>query len=621
MSIKALRFKPGIRRDGTSYASEGGWYDGDKIRFNKGAPEKIGGWQRISEAQYLGVCRSIFSWASLGGFRYMSVGTNVKFYAQNGGEYFDITPVRATTVLNNPFDTLNGSPTVTVHHTNHDAGVGDYVTFSGAALIASLDLNAEYTVTTVVDANTYTITASSNASATVVGGGGATVTAEYQVGIGLAEPAPLSGWGAGPWGTGTWGTGSDTTLSLRLWNVANFGEDLVFGPRGGGVYYWDSSSGFTANRGVNISTLPGASSVPTVHNYLVVSDVSRFVILFGADAYAGPAGEIDPMLIRWSDQESAADWTPSITSKAGELRLSNGSMIVAAEQTRQEIVVFTDTAVYSLQFVGAPIFWGAQLLSGNTSIMSPRAVVQASGALYWMGKDKFYVYDGRVQTLTCDVREYVFNDFNFTQQDQVFGGTINEFDEVWWFYCSAASSEIDRYVVYNYTEGCWYYGTMERTAWNDSGLLDYPVAASQVTQNLLYHEVGVDDEATATPAAITAYLESAQFAIDDGDRFAFVTKVLPDMSFSRSTEPAPSARLTMKALKGSGSGYNAGTLGGQHEGSVTRTATAPIEAYTDQVYIRIRGRQLVFRIDSDGVGVWWQFGVPRIDSRPDGRRG
>lgn len=620
MPIKALRFKPGIHREGTSYSNEGGWYDGDKIRFNKGLPEKIGGWQRISEAQYLGVCRSIFSWASLGGLRYMSVGTNIKFYAQNGGEYFDITPIRATEVLNDPFATVNGSPIVTVSDTNHDALAGDYVTFSLGAAVAGLNLNAEYTITTVIDANSYTITASSNANATVAAGGGATVLAEYQVGVGLAAPAPFSGWGGGPWGTGTWGVGTDTTLSLRLWNVSNFGEDLVLGPRGGGVYYWDSSSGFTDNRGVNISTLPGASGVPTVHNYLLVSDVSRFVLLFGADAYAGPAGEIDPMLIRWSDQESAADWTPSITSKAGELRLSNGSMIVAAEQTRQEIVVFTDTAVYSLQYVGAPIFWGAQLLSGSNSIMSPRAVVQASGALYWMGKDKFYVYDGRVQTLPCAVREYVFNDFNLAQQDQVFGGSVSEFDEVWWFYCSGSSSEIDRYVVYNYAENCWYYGTMERTAWSDSGLLDYPVAASQATQNLLYHEIGVDDESTATPAAIASFLESAQFAIDDGDRFAFVTKVLPDMTFSQSTDANPSASLTLKALKGSGAGYNT-SKGGLDQGSVTRTATAPIEQYTDQVYIRIRGRQLVFRIDSENVGVGWQLGIPRIDSRPDGRRG
>jgi hypothetical protein len=295
---------------------------------------------------------------------------------------------------------------------------------------------------------------------------------------------------------------------------------------------------------------------------------------------------------------------------------------VTAIQARQEIVVLTDIAVYSLQYVGAPAFWGAQLLSGGTSVISPRAVKQAAGVIYWMGVDKFYVYDGRVQTLNCDVRQYVFNDFNLAQQDQIFCGSINEFDEVWWFYCSANSDEIDRYVVFNYVENCWYYGTMERTAWVDAGLLDYPVAASQTYQNLLYHEVGADDESTATPAAIDAYVETAQFAIDDGDRFAFVTKVLPDISFAESTAPNPSATLTIKALKGSGSGYNdPESVGGNSSGGVTRTATAPIEAYTDQVYIRARGRQLVLRIESDGVGVKWQLGIPRIDSRPDGRRG
>jgi hypothetical protein len=397
MPIKALRFKPGIQREGTSYSNEGAWYDGDKVRFHRGLPEKIGGWQRISEEQYLGVCRQIYSWASLGGLLYMAVGTNIKFYIQNGGVYEDITPLRSTVVLNNPFDTSNGSPTVTVHDTAHGAGVGDYVTFSGAAAVGGLDLNAEYSITTVIDADTYTITASSNASSTVVGGGGATVTAEYQISIGLAIPAPQTGWGSSTWGSGPWSTGETGTESLRLWNAANFGEDLVFGVHGGAVYYWDASSG-TSTRGVPLSALPGAADTPTVHNFLLVSDVSRFVLLFGADPYAGPA-EIDPMLIRWSNQESAANWTPSITTKAGELRLSNGSMIVTAIQARQEIVVLTDIAVYSLQYVGAPAFWGAQLLSGGTSVISPRAVTQAAGVIYWMGVDKFYVYDGRVQTL------------------------------------------------------------------------------------------------------------------------------------------------------------------------------------------------------------------------------
>jgi hypothetical protein len=621
MPIKALRFKPGIFREGTSYSQEGSWFDCDKVRFHSGLPEKIGGWERLSAETYAGICRRLFVWSSLGGIAYMGVGTHLKFYIQQGGEYFDVTPVRSSVVLNNPFATTNGSPTVTVTDVAHGALDNDYVTFSGAAAVAGLDLNAEYQIT-FIDADSYTITAASNANATVAAGGGATVTAAYQVNTGPSIMEPLSGWGAGAWGSGAWSTGEDSTNSLQVWNCSNFGEDLVFGPRGGGIYYWDTSGGLENNRGVNISALAGASDTPSFHNHLLVSDVSRFVLLFGADAFAGPV-ELDPMLIRWSDQESAADWTPSITSKAGELRLSNGSHIVTAIQMRQEIVVFTDTATYSMQYHNAPVLWGAQLISGSTSIIGPNVVGRASGILYWMGYGKFFIYDGRVDTLPCDVLQYIFDDFNYDQLEQVHCGACSQFDEVWWFYCSAASDQIDRYAVYNYELRCWYIGSLERTAWVDAGIYNYPVAASETTSNLVFHEFGDDDNSTAATAGIEAYIESAQFTLgDDGDRFMLVNKVIPDMTFRNSSAVSPSATVTLKPLKNSGSGYNdPKSVGGSSEGSVTRTASAPIEEYTEQVYLRARGRQMVVRFESTGTGVQWQLGVPRLEMRPDGRRG
>jgi len=615
MPLKKLTLKPGVNKENTRYTNENGWYECDKIRFRQGNPEKIGGWQRISSSTFLGICRSLWNWVTLGNLNLVGVGTNLKFYIEKGGVYNDITPLRVTTTLPaDPF-TGNGTTTVTVNAPSHGAVNGDFVTFSGVTGTYASLLNGEFQLT-LVNSNSYTITVASAIPAGTTGG--AAVSAVYQINTGSATAVPLVGWGAGPWGSGVWGTGTSTLTPIRLWSQSNWGEDLIFGPRGGGIYYWDATSGVTV-RGVNLSSLSGASDVPTIQNFIYVSDINRFVFAFGCNDY-GSAIQ-DPMLIRWSDQESAVNWTPAATNQAGSLRLSHGSEIVTAVQTRQEIVVFTDSSIYSLQYLGAQAgVWGAQVLGDNISIVDQNAAIIASGVVYWMGVDKFYAYDGRVQTLNCDLRRYVFSDFNQAQSAQVFAGTNEGFNEVWWFYCSANSTVVDRYVIYNYLEKIWYYGTMGRTAWLDSGLLDFPLAATY-NQNLVFHENGVDDNETATPTAINSYIESAEFDIEDGQNFGFVWRMLPDVTFQGSTTANPSLTMTLIPMKGSGSGYNTPqSLGGSSSAGVTRTATVPIEQFTNIVYIRVRGRQMIMKAQSIDLGVNWQLGSPRIDVRMDGRR-
>jgi hypothetical protein len=549
------------------------------------------------------------------------VGTNLKFYIERGGAYNDITPIRASsTINNNPF-AGNGTTTVTVTDTAHGGVTGDFVTFSGAAGTYASTFNAEYQIT-VTGVNTYTITTPIVIAAGSYGG--AAVVAAYQINVGPAFAVPVTGWGAGPWGGGTWGTGSTSVTSIRLWSQSNFGQNLVFAPRGGGLYYWDATGGLTT-RGVLVSSLVGADAdVPSVVNYCFVSDASRFVFAFGCDDYSSAV--LNPMLIRWSDQEDITTWTPDATNQAGSLQLSHGSEIVTAIQARQEIVVFTDSSAYSLQYVGSPAVWSSQLLGDNISIVGQNAVALASGIVYWMGVDKFYKYDGRVQTLRCDLRQYIFSDINMAQSAQVFASTSEGFNEVWWFYCSANSTTIDKYVVYNYLEDIWYYGTMERTAWLDSGLRDYPIAAtmlSATTGNLVNQEFGVDDNTTAVTAAIEAYISSSEFDIDDGHNFGFVYRILPDLTFRGSTgNNTPQVTMTLIPLQNSGAGYNSPqSEGGNSYASIQRIATAPVEEFTGQVFIRVRGRQMVFKVDSTQIGTQWQLGAPRIDVKTDGRRG
>ena len=707
MPLQKILFKPGVNKENTRYTTEGGWYEADKVRFRQGNPEKIGGWQPFSASYYQGVCRSLWNWVTLGGDNLIGVGTNLKFYINQGGVYYDITPIRATsTINNNPFAATNGSAVITVTDTNHGCVTGDFVTFSGAVSlggnITATVLNAQYQISNVINANSYTFTASATANASDTGGGGASVVAAYQINVGPAIPVPLVGWGAGTWGSpppaagtiGTWGYGTTSTSSLRLWNQINYGEDLVYGPRAGAIYYWEEDNGVNT-RGVLLNSLGGTVTftnasptvvtstvlytegaalqfsggslpsgvsaattyyvfqvngltfnlldvagneintsssgsgsvslivdVPTVQNNLTVSDTSRFVIAFGCNDYGSSV--LDPMLIRWSAQDDIFNWTPDPTNQAGFIRISKGSEIVATIQTRQEIVMFTDSAIYSLQYLGPPYVWVPQLLGDNISIMSPNSAIIASGIVYWMGVDKFYSYDGRVQTLNCDLRRYVFGDLNQEQALQVFSGTNEGFNEVWWFYCSADSTMVDRYVIYNYLEKIWYYGTMERTAWLDSGLQTVPIAANYfsntLTGNLINHETGLNDDTTGTATAINAYISSSEFDIGDGHNFGFVWRVLPDLTFSDSTNTpagAPaSVNMTLFGLANSGSG-------------VTSTATQPVaksstyvitEQFTGQIMTRMRGRQMIFKIDSNQLNTQWQLGAPRIDIRPDGRR-
>jgi len=622
MALKKLTLKAGVNRENTRYTNENGYYVSNNVRFRQGTPEKIGGWTRLSPNFFLGICRSLWNWVTLGGANYLGVGTNLKFYIESGGLYNDITPLRvvpAPTINNNPF-AGNGTTTVTVTDTAHGGLTGDFVTFSGVTGTYAAIFNAEFVIT-VLTVDTYTITTTSVIAAG--SSGGASVVAAYQISVGAAYAEPIVGWGAGTWGAGPWGTGGGaSTVAMRLWAQANFGENLIFGYRGGALYYWDNTTGLNA-RGVLVSSLVGASDVPLMQNYFMVSDVSRFVFCFGTNDY-GTATQ-NQMLLRWSDQESLTQWTPAATNQAGSLLLSHGSKIVSAIQTRQEIVVLTDSAVYSLQYQGAPIVWGSQLLADNTSIIGPNAVATATSVIYWMGVDKFYKYDGRVQTLRCDLRKFIYEDINLAQADQFFAGTNEGFNEIWFFYCSANSTNIDRYAVYNYFEnngeGVWYYGEMARTAWLDSGLRIYPMGATLVN-NIVYHELGNDDNTTATSAPINSVIETSEFDIDDGDHFGFVWRILPDMTFVGSDTASPQVTMTLIPMQNSGSGYNDPiSIGGNSNAAVVRSATIPVEEFTGQVAIRVRGRQMIMKVENNQLGCAWQLGSPRIDIKQDGRRG
>ena len=711
MPLKKLALRPGVNKENTRYTNENGWYDCDKIRFRQGTPEKIGGWQRISTDTFLGVCRSLWNWVTLSALNLIGVGTNLKFYIERGGVYNDVTPIRATATLTNPFTATATSSVISVSATAHGCITNDYVTFSGAGItglggnITAAVLTGEFKVT-VITVNTFTITVSATANATDASGspGGGTVIAQYQINTGPAYAVPLSGWGTGLWGYGTWGFGAASTDAMRLWSQSNFGQDLIFGPRGGAIYLWNAnlgvasstftvtiaspavvtfasltgvpngtaiqltttgtlptglsvgtvyyvanSSGATCNltatygganintsvsqsgihsvssRGINIVSLASASACPTVQNFILVSDTSRYVFAFGCNALGSTTQ--DPMQIRWSNQESVVEWTPAATNTAGDLRLSHGSEIVTAMQARQEILVWTDSSLYSLQYVGAPVVWGSQLVGDNISIAGENAVGYANGVAYWMGVDKFYKYDGRTQTLSCDLRQHVFENINKDQFDQVVSGTNEGFNEIWWFYCSLDSIVVDSYVVYNYLEpngnggvGVWYYGSMGRTAWLDSGLSDYPIGATY-DNNLVNHEVGVDDKTTATTLPIEAYITSAEFDIDDGDRFGFIWRVVPDITFRGSTATSPQVTMYLKPMQNSGSGYNSpASVGGDASATITRTAILPIEEFTGQIYTRVRGRQMAMEVRSTAEGVTWQLGSPRLDIRQDGRR-
>jgi hypothetical protein len=745
MPLKTLQLRPGVNRENTSYANEGGYYASNKIRFRSGQPEKIGGWAadtgtttstlKPTTGTLWGVARGLWNWLNLTGYNLLAIGTNLKYYIQNGpnGFSYDVTPLRTTTAAGEvTFAATTGSPIITVTDIAHGAQAGDFVTFSGAVSlggnITATILNAEFQITSYVSSNSYTITASVNATAGDSGNGGASVIGAYQITTGVDVFSLNVGWGAGTWGGIVFGTATNqldgainnsvTTITvdsttafsaagnilidsenisytsknstqflgctrglsgagsgaaashadnatvtqsttftgwgspaatgigiqLRLWSQSNFGEDLIFNARGGALYYWaNAASASTFNRGqylgpstgivTKAGTITTDSSCPTVANFVMVSDASRFVLAFGVNDYGSTTQ--DPLLIRWSDQESFATWIPAITNQAGSYRLSHGSQIVTAMQTRQEILVLTDAAIYSMQYLGPPYVWSFQIMGDNISIAGPNAIATANNITYWMGTDKFYMYSGRVQTLPSTLREYVYNDINLEQAYQFCAGTNEGYSEVWWQYCSANSSVIDRYVIYNHLENTWYYGDWDnyqnvsqgRTAWLDSSLRSFPmattygVAGGSSNAQLLYHESGVDDGTVNPSVPIVAQITSSDFDIGEGHNFGFVWRLIPDLTFDGSNVNQPTAMFTVLPRANSGAPYgnsnNPDVVSAQN---YQNQRTYAIQQFTQQVYVRIRGRQMAFKVSSDALGVQWQLGLTRMDIRPDGRR-
>jgi hypothetical protein len=727
MPLQKLQFRPGVNRESTTLANEGGWFECNKIRFRSGFPEKLGGWiQDTGTAQatlqpptgsYWGVCRAMWNWTSLSGNNYLALGTNLKYYIQNGpdGLFYDITPLRnpaGTAVASNAFTTINASTTVTVNAPGHGAQTGDFVTISGVGGavngILAAALNREFQIT-YLNSNQYNISVSSPATSSGTTGA---ATFTYQITTGLATYTVATGWGAGAWGgvvpgsatttlngginnsvtsivltsatgftaSGTivvdtesitysgistntltgcvrgangttaaahltgavvtqvtssftgWGIGSSSGgigQQLRLWSHSNYGEDLIFNPRGSALYYWAVNANPNVfDRGVVMAagaTVGGAvmqSTTPSLVNFVMVSDASRFVICFGCNDPTGvyATAALDPLQIRWSQQEEYYTWTPAATNQAGDYRISHGSEIITAQQARQEILVFTDSAVYSMQYLGPPYVWGFQLMGDNISIAGPNVVSTANNITYWMGTDKFYMYSGRVETLPCSLRQYVYEDINMLQSYQFFSGTNEGYNEIWWFYCSAGSTVIDKYVIFNHLERTWYYGTMERTFWLDSPLRESPMAAGYNGQ-LLYHEQGNDDGTTTPPTAIVSYCQSSDFDIGDGHNFGLVSRIIPDVTFDGSDVAAPTVTFGVRPRQAPGANY--GSSDNPSVVSVDNYISQryyDVQQFTQYVYVRVRGRQMAFRIGSSSLGVAWQLGTPRLDLRPDGRR-
>jgi hypothetical protein len=738
--LQKIQFRPGVNREGTDYSNEGGWYACDKVRFRSGFPEKIGGWIRLSNDTFLGTCRILWNWVTLNGANLLGVGTNLKYYLEQGGGYNDITPLRVTfTAASTPntvncISTTNGSNVITLTIANYGGLTNDFVTISGANAIGTItaaDINQEHQIA-YISTTQFSIVVANTANTTVTAGGGNTINVAFQVNTGLDTFVVGTGWGAGTWPTyiqtsltnpftctspgttvtvtqtahglangnavyfnsisgnvcgqasapfikafsitvvnanaytfstviggntyttsnngptgGTvvvstpvapvrgWGAAAAVGIGqqLRLWTNDNFGEDLMIAPRGGAVYYWDATLGVTV-RAVELSTLASGATVPgTIYTYqdfvpnatnqIIGSSIQRFAITFGSNPYdpTDPVTAFDPLLVRWSDQENPFDWVPSATNQSGEYRLNIGSFIMCAESTRQEILVWSDAAIYSMQYLGPPYVWGFQLLQDNISVMGPNATITVNNVTYWMGVDKFFSYTGRVETLPCTLWKYVFEDINKDQAFQVFAGSNEAYSEVWWFYCSENSNTIDKYVIYNYLERVWSYGTMDRTAWLDSPLRQYPMAAYPEGNKILFHEANVDDVSGLTPVPIESYIQSSDFDIGDGHNFGFVWRILPDITFNGSNVNEPKVTMTVRPRRNSGAPYGlSDSPDVQSDQNYTGQRNYDVQLFDGQVYTRLRGRQMAFKITSTDLGVAWQLGSPRIDIRNDGRR-
>lgn len=622
MPLTKLQFKPGINREGTNYSNEGGWFDGNYIRFRYGYVERIGGWGKAGSTQFKGTVRFLHDFTTLASENLLFMGSEKKIYLEDSGALYDITPIRSTISL--PTDPIltsggAGSGVVTVTTSSaHNAAVGDFVTFSGLTAVDGLttgDLNQEHEILTTPSTTTFTVNTGGSATTGAVNGGGSSGQAEFQISIGLNTTVLGPGWGAGTWGRFTWGSGAGSLAgnTLRLWFADDFGEDIICNIADGSIYYWDATN-TTSTRAVLLSSRTGASDVPVVARKVLVSEVDRHVLCFGCNPIG--SADQDPLLIRWSDQESAVNWTPTAENSAGDLRLSQGSEIVTAVRTSRQILVFTDHTLHSVQFIGAPYTFGTALLADNIRIAGPNVAISVNDLVFWMGQENFYVYDGRITPIPCSVRDYVFSDLNRNQSFKFHAGSLASQSEIWWYYCSGSSNEIDRYVVYNYGEQIWYYGTLSRTAWNDraSGQRSYPQAAS--TDNYLYdHEFGLDDGSNAPATAINAYVESSDFDIGEGYQFMLIRRILPDITFNGSDAASPAAIFTMKSRDFSGENYSTTA-----SGTVTRSVASPVEQYTEQVFVRERGRQMALRVESNATGVKWRVGLPRLEVQPDGRR-
>ena len=712
MPLTKLQFRPGINQEVTSYSNEGGWRDCDKIRFRFGYPEKLGGWEKFSSSTYLGSARALHNWIALDGSNYLGVGTHLKYYIEEGGAFNDITPLRLTTSAGDvTFSATNGSTTITVTDTGHGAVENDFVTFSDAASlggnITAAILNIEYQIVSIINANSYTITASVAANSSDSGNGGSSTVGAYQINVGLDSTVGGTGWGAGLYGgvaagalettineggtfsdsdttlTVTSGTGiatndlilidneilkvtnvstndltvtraqsgteasthadgatvtliegnanSDndyfgwgdaasggltTTTQIRLWSHDNFGEDLLINARDSNIFYWDRTNNLST-RAIELSTRTGTkTSVPQKAKQVLVSDQDRHVIVFGADGLGGSSsatqgdGIQDPLLIRFSSQENPIDFFPTATNTAGDLRLGAGSTFVQAVETKREILVWTDTALFSMRFIGPPFTFGLSQLASNITIMGPNSAVATEDVVYWMGIDNFYVYAGRTQQLPCTVRQKVFGDFNRSESEKVTSGINSEFSEIFWFYPSANSTENDKYVIYNYGEKVWYFGSLARTAWLDRGTRANPLAAG--SQYIFNHEIGFDDDGSA----MTSFIESAAIDIGDGDKFTYIRRVIPDLTFLGSTNlSSPQAVFTVKSRRFPGASFD-NTDSGTTIGSIS----SDVETFTEQLHIRSRGRSFALRVESTALGTKWKLGSPRVDLRPDGRQ-
>ena len=620
MPLTKFVFKPGINREGTDYDNEGGWFDVNLVRFKNGRPQKIGGWEKLINETYLGTARALKNWISLSGSKYLGIGTNLKYYILEGTEFNDITPIRKTSNNTVTFSATDGSSMITVTDSTHGAVNNDFVTFSGAVSLGgninSSVLNQEYQIQTVPDANTYTISAKNTSGAAVTANssdtsnGGSSVDGSYQVNVGLDVYVSATGWGVDTWGAGTWGSATPllNVNQLRLWSHDNYGEDLIINARAGGIYRWVENDG-TATRAFELATTSGANLVPTVGLQILTSEKDRHLIVLGADPISGNSrtGNIDPMLIAFSDQEDPLQFEPLSINTAGSLRLSSGSQIIGGVKARQEILVWTDTALYSMQFIGPPFTFGINLINESTGLIGPNAAITAPTGVFWMSYDNFYVYTGAVKKLPCSVLSYVFDDFNSGQAFKVFAFSNTQFDEVGWYYASASSTEIDRYVIYNYAEDVWSYGQLERTAWLDTGVQAFPVAAKD---NYIYqHEIGFNDDGNPMT---NVFIESSDFDLGDGEQFSFVNRVIPDLKFLENSD-AGQVNMVLKTRDFPGD-------------SLSTNSTNVITSTTKQSHVRARARQMVLRLESDDDAVpentdtGWRLGATRLDVKPDGRR-